>query len=112
MMSLFYDIAGGNMTIIEQLNQLGLNGRQARVYLALLQLGSATAIEIAKYTKYKHPTVYDVLDLLKEKRLITETLSGKRKIFSAPRPGRLYGAPHRISQPASAAARVYSGPGS
>ena len=71
------------MTIIEQLNQLGLNGRQARVYLALLQLGSATAIEIAKYTKYKHPTVYDVLDLLKEKRLITETLSGKRKIFSA-----------------------------
>ncbi len=74
------------MTIIEQLNQLGLNGRQARVYLALLQLGSATAIEIAKYTKYKHPTVYDVLDLLKEKRLITETLSGKRKIFSAEDP--------------------------
>ena len=74
------------MTIIEQLNQLGLNGRQARVYLALLQLGSATAIEIAKYTKYKHPTVYDVLDLLKEKRLITETLSGGRKIFSAEDP--------------------------
>jgi len=72
------------MNIIEQLNQLGLNGRQARVYLALLQLGSATAIEIAKYTKYKHPTVYDVLDILKEKRLITETFSGGRKIFSSP----------------------------
>ncbi len=77
---------GDRMTIIEQLNQLGLNGRQAKVYLALLQLGSATAIEIAKYTKYKHPTVYDVLDLLKEKRLITETLSGGRKIFSAEDP--------------------------
>lgn len=72
--------------IIDQLNLLGLNGRQARVYLALLQLGSATAIEIAKYTKYKHPTVYDVLDLLKEKRLITETLSGGRKVFTAEDP--------------------------
>ncbi|MBQ9777250.1 MAG: TrmB family transcriptional regulator, partial [Lentisphaeria bacterium] len=36
------------MNIIEQLNMLGLNGRQAKVYLTLLQLGSATAIEIAK----------------------------------------------------------------
>ena len=45
-MSVFYDM-GDRMTIIEQLNQLGLNGRQARVYLALLQLGSATAISIA-----------------------------------------------------------------
>lgn len=83
-MSIFYDITP--MNIIEQLNALGLNGRQAKVYLTLLQLGSATAIEIAKAARYKHPTVYDVLDVLKEKRLISESFSNGRKIFSAEDP--------------------------
>ena len=36
------------MNLIEQLERLDLKGRQAKVYLALLQLGSASAIEIAK----------------------------------------------------------------
>ena len=74
------------MNIIDQLETLGLNGRQAKVYLALLQLGSASAIEIAKATRFKHPTVYDVLDVLKERRLISETFEGGRKRFSAEDP--------------------------
>lgn len=77
------------MNLIEQLERLDLKGRQAKVYLALLQLGSASAIEIAKYTKLKHPTVYDVLDLLREKQLVCETLSGRRRLFSPEDPGRL-----------------------
>ena len=40
------------MNIIDQLETLGLNGRQAKVYLALLQLGSASVIEIAKATRF------------------------------------------------------------
>ena len=51
-MSFFYDIGGVFMNIIDQLNRLGLNGRQARVYLAILQLGPASAIEIAKFTGF------------------------------------------------------------
>lgn len=74
------------MNILEQLAHLDLNGRQAKVYLALLQLGSASAIEIAKYTKLKHPTVYDVLDVLKEKHLVNETFSGRRKLFTPENP--------------------------
>lgn len=74
------------MNIINQLEILGLNGRQAKVYLALLQLGSAGAIEIAKATRFKHPTVYDVLDILKEKHLVSESIIGKRKVFSAEDP--------------------------
>ena len=77
------------MNLIEQLERLDLKGRQAKVYLALLQLGSASAIEIAKYTKLKHPTVYDVLDLLREKQLVCETLSGRRRLFSPENPARL-----------------------
>ena len=53
------------MNFIEQLAELDMNGRQAKVYMALLQLGSASAIELAKHTGFKHPTVYDVLDILK-----------------------------------------------
>lgn len=70
------------MNIVDQLTRLGLNGRQARVYLAMLQLGPASAIEIAKHTKFKHPTVYDVLDVLEERGLITESLVNGRKMFA------------------------------
>lgn len=77
------------MNLMEQLERLDLKGRQAKVYLALLQLGSASAIEIAKYTKLKHPTVYDVLDLLREKLLVCETVSGRRRLFSPEDPARL-----------------------
>ncbi len=74
------------MNCLEQLASLGLSGRQANVYLALLQLGSASAIELAKATRYKHPTVYDVLDVLKERRLVSESFSGGRKLFTAEDP--------------------------
>ncbi len=77
------------MKIVGQLEALGLNGRQAKVYLALLQLGSAGAIELAKFTRFKHPTVYDVLDVLKEKRLISESTVDGRKLFAAENPDRL-----------------------
>lgn len=87
-MSLFYDMEV-RMTIIDQLNKLGLNGRQARIYLAILQLGPASAIEIAKHTRFKHPTVYDVLDVLEEKRLITESLVNGRKVFAPEDPSTL-----------------------
>lgn len=70
------------MNILNQLQQLGLNDKQATVYLATLQLGSASAIEIAHHVNLKHPTVYDVLEALKEKRLVTEVISRNRRIFS------------------------------
>ncbi|WP_276740980.1 TrmB family transcriptional regulator [Victivallis vadensis] len=77
------------MSCLEQLTRLGLNGRQTNVYIALLQLGTASAIEIAKATRYKHPTVYDVLDVLKERRLVAESFSGGRKLFTAEDPENL-----------------------
>ena len=77
------------MNIIDQLNNLGLNGRQARVYLSILQLGPASAIEIAKHSGFKHPTVYDVLDVLKERRLVTESTINGRKVFAPEDPSSL-----------------------
>ena len=77
------------MNFIEQLAELGMNGRQAKVYLSLLQLGSASAIELAKHTGFKHPTVYDVLDVLKARHLVSESFSGGRKRFCAEDPANL-----------------------
>ena len=74
------------MNLIEELGNLDLSRRQAKVYLSLLQLGSASAIELAKNTGFKHPTVYDVLDSLKERNLISENNDGKRRRFTAENP--------------------------
>ena len=52
------------MEILDGLTSLDLSSRQAKVYLALLQLGNASAIELAKTTGFIHPTAYDVLDSL------------------------------------------------
>ena len=74
------------MDLLGELGNLDLSKRQAKVYLALLQLGSASAIELAKNTGFKHPTVYDVLDSLKERNLISEHQDGKRRRFTAENP--------------------------
>ena len=74
------------MDIVDQLESLGLNGRQSRVYLALLQLGQASAIDLAKSTKFKHPTVYDVLDVLESRGLIGKTRVNGRNLYHAEDP--------------------------
>ncbi len=74
------------MDLIGELGNLDLSRRQAKVYLALLRLGSASAIELAKDTGFKHPTVYDVLDSLKDRSLISERHEGRRRRFTAENP--------------------------
>lgn len=49
------------MTINKSLEQLGLVGKKADVYLASLELGSASVIEIAKKAGVKRTTCYDIL---------------------------------------------------
>jgi len=77
------------MTAQEQLRDLGIEGKRAKVYLALLQAGAASASEIAKLTKLKRPTVYDLLDELIESKLVSTGFSGNMKIFSAEDPERI-----------------------
>ncbi len=74
------------MTILEQLKELGIEGKRAKIYLSLLQTGAASASEIAKSTKLKRPTVYDLLDDLIENKLVSMSFSGNMKIFSAEDP--------------------------
>ncbi len=55
----------------EELKRLGLTENETRVYLALLGLGSTNAGEIIKKTKLHRNIVYDNLDKLIEKGLVS-----------------------------------------
>ena len=72
--------------IIEQLQLLGLTEKQARVYLALVELGRGTAYAIAKKANVKRPTVYVILDELRLKSLVLKIPHSKKQIFIAKNP--------------------------
>ena len=55
------------MELIEVLNKTGLHEKEAKVYLALLELGTADVSDIAAKAGVKRPTSYLVLDELKER---------------------------------------------
>ncbi len=71
------------------LQDLGLNEREAIVYIALLQVDTASVIELAKKTKINRSTTYTVLDSLAEKGLVGEIQIGKKTHYQAERPERL-----------------------
>lgn len=73
----------------EILQNLGLNEKQAIVYINLLQLGKATAYKIAQKSGLKRPTVYVVLDELRLKGLATKVPYPKKQIYIAKHPDEL-----------------------
>ncbi|MEI7890502.1 MAG: helix-turn-helix domain-containing protein [bacterium] len=69
------------MEIKQILEQLGLSGKKADVYLAALELGSSTAIEISKKAGIKRTTCYDIIQDLINYGLISQTHKGKKHLF-------------------------------
>ena len=75
------------MTILKkQLEKLNLTGREADVYVELLELGETTVEQISRKSKIKRTTVYDVIESLKEKGLIGTTKRKKRTLYYAEDP--------------------------
>ncbi len=71
---------------IKELEKIGIDGKKAKVYLAVLELGKASIIQIAKKTLIKRTTVYDiVLDLINTGYL-TEIKMGVKRVFIAEDP--------------------------
>lgn len=77
------------MDLSAQITQFGLNPKQASVYLALLELGASTVIEVAKKTGILRTTVYDEILELEKKGLIAQTKKGKKRLFLAAEPENL-----------------------
>src|SRR3989344_8602544 len=68
------------------LQDLGLSDKEALIYLALLQVDGATALDLSKKTKINRSTVYVVIDALLKKGLVSETTVGKKTQFQAESP--------------------------
>jgi HTH-type transcriptional regulator, sugar sensing transcriptional regulator len=75
------------MDKFEALETFGLNQKEAKIYVKLLELGEASASEIAKKVDILRPTVYDILDNMIKKGIVTYSIESGRKVFAAVNPG-------------------------
>jgi len=78
------------MDHVKTLEVLGLNEKEAGVYLALVGLGKATAYAIAKRSGLKRPTVYLLLDQLRQKEVVLKIPNPKKQLFIAKDPSELW----------------------
>jgi len=72
--------------ILHALVDAGLNPKEAEIYLVLLKLKSATAYKIAKNSPIKKPTVYVILETLRQKGFILKTPSKRGTLYTAKSP--------------------------
>jgi HTH-type transcriptional regulator, sugar sensing transcriptional regulator len=77
------------MEILDDLIKMGLTSGESRVFLALLKLGSAKVGQIVKDSHVSYSKVYDVLDRLWSKGLVSHIILGNVKYFNAVEPYRL-----------------------
>ncbi|TAK96188.1 hypothetical protein EPO05_02420 [Patescibacteria group bacterium] len=77
------------MHIAAELEKQGLKPHQIKVYLAILELGRATTIEVAKKTGIKRTTAYDLIEDLIRLGYVAEARKGKRRLFIAEDPSLL-----------------------
>lgn len=75
--------------LTKELEKLGLNSRESRVYLALLQIGEATMQEIAAKSGVKRTTVYGIIKSLKEKGLLKIVIGQKKVLYCAQNPKKI-----------------------
>ncbi len=73
------------------LNKAGLSDKEARVYLALLELGPSSAYKIGPKAALKRPITYVVLESLQHKGLVSSVPQGGRKLYVAVGPGKILG---------------------
>src|SRR3989344_6526435 len=71
------------------LEELGLTKNEIKVYLALLELGSTAAGPLIKKLGMHRAAVYDIIDLLTGKGLVSYVIKANRKYFEAQDPDRL-----------------------
>lgn len=73
----------------EILTKAGLTNRESEAYLALLQLREALVSEISKKTKENRTHLYDTLNSLIEKGLVSYVIKGGKKYFRPAPPEKL-----------------------
>lgn len=74
---------------IKPLEKLGLQEADIKVYLSLLKNGQSTATEIAQQTTLNRSHIYDKLDILIEKGLVSFVIKNNVKYFQASKPEKI-----------------------
>ncbi|MBI2572444.1 hypothetical protein HYV86_01165 [Candidatus Woesearchaeota archaeon] len=77
------------MTVETILEEIGLTKNEIKIYLALLKLGSTSTGAILKETKCHASKVYDGLERLADKGLVSHVIVANTKHFKAVSPERL-----------------------
>ena len=73
----------------KELQHLGLSEKEARVYIASLELGADTAQHIAQKATINRATTYVQIEALKKKGLMSEFEKGKKTLYVVESPDRL-----------------------
>jgi len=71
------------------LKSLGFLDSEIRTYLAALELGPSTVIDIAKKTALSRQATYLAIEALEKRGLISSVLSGKKNLFASEPPEKL-----------------------
>lgn len=73
-------------SVQKQLEELGLSPNEVKAYLASLELGAATAQQIAAKAAVPRPTTYVAIGGLVKRGLVSSHTRGKKQYFQAERP--------------------------
>jgi len=68
------------------LKNIGLNDKESKLYLALIELGSAPVSKVAEKAKINRVTAYSVLESLIEKGMANSVVKNKVRFFSPTNP--------------------------
>lgn len=79
------------MNLEKTLENYGLNEKEAKIYLACLELGSASVQKISQKAFIPRSTVYEILDNLQRKGFVSNFLKKKVKYFSVEAPQKVIG---------------------
>lgn len=75
--------------MLKELERIGLQRNEARLYLSLIEHGPCMAGELSKQAQINRTTTYDILDRLIAEGLASYHLESQRKIFHATPPSTL-----------------------
>jgi len=72
--------------MIEELQQYGLTDKEAEAYLALLELGQSSILQLSSKTKINRTTLYYTIENLLLKRFLSQSKKGKQTVYVAEHP--------------------------
>ena len=74
---------------MEELKELGLTDNEIKIYLVLLKLGNGTPLEIGEKTGFSRSYVYDALERLIDKQIVSLVLKNNKKYYIPIEPKKL-----------------------